>query len=86
MAKKRRRRRASLLTKGINIALLGLAFSRFIRHATTGGSMEGFLDLATAGIATGGFSQAKALDAYGPMLAAIVLKKVVSHLRRTMRV
>ena len=86
MAKKRRRRRPSLLTKGINIGILALAFSRPIQMILGGSAIENIATEATAGLTKGGFNKQFALRFYGPMVAAIVLKKAISMVRRTAHV
>lgn len=87
MAKKRKRRRTSLLTKGINVGILLLAFSRPLRMLLEGNAVN------IPHEATGRLTQgAKKLDTdlllgfYGPMVAAVVLKKAISMVRRTARV
>ncbi len=92
MAKKRRRRKASLLTKAINVGVLLLAFSRPIQLLTTAGpdAARRIVIEATAGLVKPGgqgkFDQNVALGFYGPMVAAIALKKAISMVRRTARV
>ncbi len=90
MAKKRRRRRPSLLTKGINIGIMLLAFSRplFLLLERGGpGIGKDIVTEATAGmVGGGGFNKDLALAFYGPMVAAIVLKKAISMVRRTVRI
>ncbi len=88
MAKKRRRRKASLLTKGINVGVLALAFSPILRRLMnpTASLADDLADLYSAGLTRGGFSQPKAMEAYGPILAAIVLKKAISFVRKSARV
>ena len=89
MAKKKRRRRASLLTKAINVGVLLLAFSRPIQLFLAGGPNVHFkiAEEASGGLATGqSFDVNKATAFYGPMVAAIVLKKAISMVRRTARV
>ena len=89
MAKKRRRRRPSLLTKGINVGVLLLAFWPAIQRVIAGRASS-LPNLYTAGLVTatgaGKFSQNIAIEAYGPMVAAIILKKAISMVRRTARV
>lgn len=88
MAKKRRRRRTSLLTKGINIGVLLLAFSRPIQLLLAGNRNIGeqLAFEASAGLTGGSFNQSTAIKFYGPMVAAIILKKAISMVRRTARV
>jgi len=91
LAKKRRRRRPSLLTKGINVGILAIAFSGVLRRLFTQGFSTAALQRiaadATGDLSIGGkFNQQVALQFYGPMLGAIVLKKVISMVRRTARV
>ncbi len=86
MAKKKRgRRRASLLTKAINIGVLALAFSRPIKLILEGNT-DALVDEATVGMRRGTFNKDFAMKFYGPMLAAIVLKKAISMVRKTARV
>ncbi len=89
MAKKRRRRRASLLTKGINIGVLALAFWPAIQRLMAGQAGQ-LIGLYTGGLVRVGggssFNKDLLLEAYGPMIAAIVLKKAISMVRRTARV
>ncbi len=85
MAKKKRSRRTSLLTKAINIGILGLAFSRPIQLALAG-EIESLKFEATAGMVEGRFDKEAALRFYGPMGAAILLKKAISMVRKTARV
>lgn len=87
MAKKRRRRRASLLTKAINVGILALAFSTPIRMILNN-NPAGIIRGATAGLAgpSRSFNKGDALDFYGPMIGAIILKKAISMVRRTARV
>ncbi len=92
MAKKRRRRRPSLLTKGINIGVLLLAFSRPLAIIFGGGDIGRKLAIISSE-ATGGlagtnrtFSTDAALAFYGPMGAAIILKKAISMVRKAARI
>ena len=89
MAKKRRRRRPSLITKGINLGILLLAFSRPLQLAASGGVQNLGKQLAfeaTAGMSEGRFDKSALLRFYGPMLGAIILKKAISMVRRTAHV
>lgn len=93
MAKKKRRRKASLLTKAINVGVLALAFAKPIEILIGGGNISqkanNIVLHATAGVAGeggGGFDMGMATSFYGPMVAAIVLKKAISMVRRTARV
>ncbi len=87
MAKKRKRRSPSLLTKGINIGILALAFSPALQAISSGGDIAGKLaDLYTAGLRRGSFNKDFAMQAYGPILAAILLKKAISMVRKVARV
>ena len=95
MAKNKRRRRTTLLTKAINVGILLLAFSRPLQIALGGGGPGRIGELmvlnATAGMVrpsgvTGKFDQGIATSFYGPMVAAIVLKKAISMVRKTARV
>ncbi len=91
MAKKRGRRRPSLLTKAINAGVLLLAFSRPIQHLLAGGAVNVLVNEASMGLATstgrgGKFDKEAAIRFYGPMVAAIILKKAISMVRRTARV
>lgn len=90
MAKKRKRRRTSLLTKIINFATMGIALSRVItlfvkndpdfavnvlvREASFGMSEEG-----------GKFNLQTGLNLYGPMIGAIAFRKVLSMARKAGR-
>ncbi len=89
MAKKRRRRRVSLLTKVINIGVLALAFSPALQNILAG-KPDQLLRGYSAGLVgpggTGTFSKETALAWYGPIVAAIVLKKAISMVRKTVRV
>lgn len=89
MANKKKRRKTSLLTKAINMGILALAFSPALDAVLRGD--PGFLPaLYTAGIVRrkgqGSFNKQLAVQAYGPIVAAIVLKKAISMVRRTARV
>ncbi len=75
-----------MLTKAINVGILLLAFSKPISMALKGATGEQFVENATAGLSRGKFNKAKAMEFYGPMLAAILLKKAVSMVRKTVRV
>ena len=87
MANKKRRRRMSLLTKAINVGILLLAFSRPLellagRHFQAIGEEA----IGKSG-ALGRPGDIPILTRfYGPMVAAIVLKKAISMVRRTARV
>lgn len=92
MAKKRRRRRASLLTKAINVGVLLLAFARPLQLAMSGdtnaiirGASFGMVNPGQAS-GTSPFNKAEAISFYGPMVAAIVLKKAISMVRKTVRI
>ncbi len=86
MAKRKRgRRRTSLITKGINIGILLLAFSRPLKLLLSGAPAEQFAREASAGMTDGKFDKNAAMAFYGPMLAAIILKKAVSMVRKTAR-
>ena len=88
MAKKRRRRRASMLTKAINIGVLLLGFSRPIQLALAGNT-NAIVFEASAGLAGAGggrFDKDAAIRFYGPVVAAILMKKAISMLRRTAHV
>ncbi len=81
------------MTKAINAGLLLLAFSRPIQLFMERGAAAApiLLEEATgrlvrSGGGAGKFEMASALQLYGPMLAAIVLKKAVSMVRKTIRV
>ncbi len=77
-----------MITKAINAGVLLLAFSRPIQHLLAGGAVDVLVNEASLGLAgTGGkFDKDAAIRFYGPMLAAIVLKKAISMVRRTARV
>lgn len=87
MAKKRKRRRTSLLTKAINVGILLLAFATPLKLALAQ-NFSAIQYQATGGLASGrGSVDTQALMGfYGPMVAAIVLKKAISMVRRTARV
>ena len=89
MAKKKRRRRTSLLTKAINWGILGLAFARPVQLALKG-EFNTIQFEATGGLVNPGgagfFDKNAIARFYGPMVAAIVLKKAISMVRRTARV
>lgn len=92
MAKKRRRRRASLLTKGINLGVLALAFSPALQ-ALAAGRWGQLVEGYSGGLAkdpqsgSGGTFRTQVATAwYGPLLAAIILKKAISTVRRMARV
>ena len=78
------------MTKAINVGVLLLAFSAPLRILLGPGSARTKSILissgASAGFSQGSFNQAAAIEFYGPMLAAIVLKKAVSMVRKTARV
>ncbi len=87
MAKKRRRRRPSLITKTINVGILALAFSPAINLVLGGGNVGKALASAySAGMTDGSFNRDLAMQTYGPIVAAIILKKAISMVRRTARV
>ncbi len=86
MPKKKRRRKTSLLTKAINVGVLAMALSPAINKLLRGAPLESYVDLYSAGLNKGSFNQTFALEAYGPMVAAIILKKAISMLRRTARI
>ncbi len=91
--KKRKGRRASLLTKAINIGVLALAFSPALKNIMDGkwgelarGYSGGLVKNPQSGFGDGEFDQATVLSWYGPILAAVVLKKAISLVRKTARV
>ncbi len=91
MAKKRKRsRKPKLLTKVINAGVLLLAFARpiqiLIESGFSGQSGKRIADEASAGLMTGTFNKQWAMQFYGPMLAAIILKKAISMVRKTARI
>lgn len=90
MAKKKKRGKTSLVTKGINIGFLLLAMSRIIELGV-GGNIPALIHELSAGFvraggARGSFDRDAALRVYGPMIAAYAGKKGVSMLRKTLRV
>lgn len=94
MAKaKRKRGKASNVTKGINVGILALAFSPAIKHALEGnwGAIIRDYSGGTAGNPQtgwegGAFNKDMAMAAYLPIVMAIILKKAISAVRRTARV
>ena len=90
--KKKRRRKASLLTKAINVGILALAFATPIKLLMKGGTgaIDAIIWRATGGLVTpsgtGTFNKNLAIEFYGPMLAAILLKKAISMVRKSARV
>ncbi len=88
MAKKKgRRRRASLVTKAINVGVLALAFATPIRMILAGAKLEDIAGMATGDLSKGAtFNKDLVIQFYGPMLAAIVLKKAISMVRKTVRI
>ena len=87
MAKKRRRRRTSLLTKAINLLTLGIALSPILTNL--GGTISNpqrLVDLYSAGLSRGSFNKELAIRAYGPLLAAILFRKGVSMVRKVAHV
>ena len=86
MAKKKRRgRRMSLLTKGINALVLYIGLSPLINKLVAGKTGD-IVKIYSAGLSEGSFRQDWAMEAYGPLVAAIIMKKAISMLRRTARV
>ena len=85
MAKKRRRRKTSLITKAINVGILALAFQPAIAELLAGRT-QFIAKIYSAGLSEGTFDKALAVRAYGPMLAAIILKKAISMVRKTARI
>ncbi len=84
---KKRRRRASLLTKVINLGVLVLALSRPIKLLMGGGDVAAKMAWeASMGLTGGSFNKSAAIKFYGPMLGAIILKKAISMVRKTARV
>ena len=87
MAKKRRRRKTSLITKAINVGVLLLAFKRPIELFLARGGVgagEVIAREASFGMSDGGnFNLNQGLQMYGPMIGALVLKKVISMVRKT---
>lgn len=78
------------MTKVINAGVLLLAFSEVIRQALRG--KQGVEDLVRAATfdmagkgSTGKFDLGKGMTVYGPMIAALVLKKVISMVRKNAR-
>ncbi len=86
MAKKKRgRRRQSLITKGINLLTLLIGISPAIAPLTAG-NLQGLVNMYSAGLNTGKFNKALAIQAYGPILAAILFRKGISMLRKSAHV
>ncbi len=87
MAKKKRsRRRTSLLTKAINVGVLALAFSPLIVHLQKGRPIQDIVTGYSMGLSEGKFDKAQAMGWYGPVVAAIILKKAISMVRKIARV
>ncbi len=91
MAKKRRRRRASLLTKAINVGVLLLGLSRplaiLMGPGEIGQKMTRITNEVTFNMAGGGSFDTKiGMRVYAPLVGAIILKKAISMLRKTARV
>ncbi len=86
MAKKKGSRKPKLLTKVINAGILLLAFSRPIQMVLAKAKTEDIVNEATMGFSQGSFRQDWAMQFYGPMLAAIILKKAISMVRKTARI
>lgn len=81
-----------MLTKAINLGVLALAFAKPIQILLKGTDIPNQLVFhASAGMArldgiAGRFDKDAAMQFYGPMLAAILLKKAISMVRKTARV
>ncbi len=87
MAKKKRSRRGpSLIMKAINVGVLLLALSPAIKRLLSGAPAQSYVDIYSAGLAGGTFNKVWAMEAYGPIVAAILLKKAISMLRKSVRV
>lgn len=90
MAKgKKKRGKASMLTKGINYGILGLAMSRIIHLYLTNDAdfaTKVLIREASFNMSEGKFDTGSGMRLYGPMAAAIALKKFISYVRRTARV
>ncbi len=89
MAKKRRRRKTSLLTKIIIFATAGIALSRVITLFTQNDpnfAAKVLVREASFGMSEGGtFDLAQGMNLYGPMLGAIAFRKVLSMARKAGR-
>ncbi len=92
-AKKKRSRKPKLLTRVINWGILGLALSKPISILIGPGTSDQKINnlvlhasMGMAGEGGGKFDKQMALAMYGPMGAAWALKKVISELRKTLRV
>lgn len=87
MAKKKRRRKTSLITKVINGVTLYIALSPILGALPATMANPGRLvDLYSAGLNKGSFNKELAIRAYGPILAAILFRKGVSLVRKTAHV
>ncbi len=88
MAKKRRRRKTSLMTKAINVGVLLLAFSRPLQVIMSTSDL-GFAAKVIAREASfgmtehGKFKLSEGMNIYGPMVGALILKKVISMVRKS---
>ncbi len=78
-----------MLTKAINYAVLGIAFSPAIRLAMAGNFTQ-IIDDYSLGFSKGDMNpaniKARAVRTYGPIVGAILLKKAISMVRKTARV
>ena len=88
MAKKRRRRKMSLLTKVINVGVLLIAFSRPLQifASSPANLMAAARQVAREATGDNGKNFNLAVGFYSPMIGAIVLKKAISMVRKTARV
>ncbi len=89
MAKKRRRRKKSLLTKVIDWTTAGIALSRIIILFTQNDpdfAVNSLIREASFGMTEGGkFDLQAGLPLYGPMIGAIAFRKVLSMARKAGR-
>lgn len=87
MAKKRKRRRTSFVTKGLNILTLAIGISPLINHFLTAGlKFDAIIEGYSAGLSSGTFRPGLAAKWYGPIVAAIIFRKGVSMLRKVAHV
>ncbi len=85
--KKKKSRRTSWVTKAINLLVLYIGLSRPISLLLKGSAgIDSIIYEASAGLSKGKFDKSAAMGFYGPILAAIVMKKAISMLRKTARI
>ncbi len=75
-----------MLTKAINLGILALAFSPLIVHLQKGRPVADIVKGYSMGLSEGNFDKAQAMGWYGPVFAAIILKKAISMVRKIARV